>query len=348
MKRVRPRIQNPYTNRAGIRNADEFFGRSAELRSIYTRICGEQCIYLVGERRVGKSSVLNALDFSVERRRFDVPEDLVFVQLDMQFIAGCTEELFLEYLLAETSEKLGISAGEPSRRSLQRMAKELGQSRRLVLLLDEFSVLVSNPKISQDLLEFLRAWSARFRIVLVGAFREASTQRIEESDSTGSPFLNIFDKVYIGPLLPEDARDLVEGPAEGVGVPFDEYEIQWIFELAGYLPLFLQIACYYLLELKWMGIQGEEARTRLERDFLFEAQPHFQYLLDALSEHERGAVVAVAAGRATTPDLERELIKKGILVQKDGKVRIFSRLFPSVPRSQVRPSRAGFLNAILE
>src|SRR5215472_17742550 len=113
-----PRIQNPYTNRSGIRNQEEFFGRAKELRSIYTRICGEQSLYLVGERRIGKSSILNALDFPDERQRFEIPDHLVFTHLDMQFIAGCTEELFLEYLLAEISEKLGVSPGEPSRQSL--------------------------------------------------------------------------------------------------------------------------------------------------------------------------------------------------------------------------------------
>jgi AAA+ ATPase superfamily predicted ATPase len=348
MSAIRPRIQNPYTNRTGIRNQDDFFGRAKELRSIYTRIRGEQSLYLVGERRIGKSSILNALEFPVERQRFEISDDVVFAQLDMQFIAGCTEDSFLEYLVAEISEKLGTSPGEPSRRALERIGRDLGRDRRLVLLLDEFSVLVHNPNIPQDLLEFLRSWSARFRISIIGAFREASLQTISESKSTGSPFLNIFDKIYVGPLLAEDARDLVEMPAASVGIQFEEEEIRWVFELAGYFPLFLQMACYHLLELKYSGIHGAEGRTRLERDFLYEVRPHFDYLFDALPDQEKNAMALVAEGGATTEDLERELVKKGLLVQKDGKTRIFSQVLPIVLRAYTRSSKKGLLSAILE
>jgi AAA+ ATPase superfamily predicted ATPase len=348
MSAPRPRIQNPYTNRMGIRNQDDFFGRSKELRNIYTRIRGEQCLYLVGERRIGKSSILNALDFPVERQRFEIPEEVVFAQLDMQFIAGCTEELFLQNLLAEISEKLDISPMEPSRQSLERIAKGLGSNRRLVLLLDEFSVLVHNPNIPQELLDFLRAWSARFRISIIGAFREASLQTISEGSSLGSPFLNIFDKIYIGPLLAEDARDLVEMPAASVGVQFEEEEIRWVFELAGYFPLFLQMACYHLLELKYSRIRGAEARTRLERDFLYEVQPHFDYLFDGLPDQEKNALLLVAGGRAAPEDLQKELVKKGLLVQEDGKTQLFSRVLPTALRSYAKSSKKGFLSAILE
>jgi hypothetical protein len=220
-------------------------------------------MYLVGERRVGKSSLLNALDFPVERQRFGIPDELLFAHLDMQLIAGCDETVFLEYLLEEISEKLGSTAGPPSRRALDQIAKRLGRDQRLVLLLDEFSVLVHNPKIPPDLLEVLRSWSSKFRVSIIGAFREASLQKITDGGSSGSPFLNIFDKIYIGPLLPEDAKDLVETPAASIGAPFEDAEIEYIFDLAGYLPLFLQMACYHLLELKSSKVRGKEIRTRL-------------------------------------------------------------------------------------
>jgi len=45
---------NPYGNRAGIRRAEDFFGRSRELTEIYSLIIQSHFVSLVGERRVGK------------------------------------------------------------------------------------------------------------------------------------------------------------------------------------------------------------------------------------------------------------------------------------------------------
>ena len=214
-------LQNPYVNRSAIDSETDFFGRIAELRSIYSRVTGGQSVYLIGERRVGKSSILNALDFPTQREEFGIPGDYVFTKIDLQFLSGCSEETFLACLQNSMSDVLDIPLQSPDRRGMELAARNAKKSgRRLTILLDEFDVLVNNPRISGGFLGFLRSWSAMFKIPFVGAFKEGSTQRLAEDDKTGSAFLNIFGSVYVGALDEDDARELVTIPARAVGVEF--------------------------------------------------------------------------------------------------------------------------------
>ncbi|HOT02427.1 MAG TPA: ATP-binding protein, partial [Acidobacteriota bacterium] len=53
--------QNPYLDRVAIRDIHRFFGRRREVTRIFSRIgaARPQSVSVVGERRIGKSSLLN-------------------------------------------------------------------------------------------------------------------------------------------------------------------------------------------------------------------------------------------------------------------------------------------------
>src|SRR5215471_18537554 len=76
---------NPYLNRTAIREDRDFFGRRREMATIFSRIEARepQSVSIVGERRMGKSSLLRAL---LRRRTefLDRPDEFIFVHLDLQ------------------------------------------------------------------------------------------------------------------------------------------------------------------------------------------------------------------------------------------------------------------------
>src|SRR5215468_7640113 len=87
---------NPYLNRTAIKDDRGFFGRSRELATIFSRIdAGEpQSVSIVGERRIGKSSLLRAVSRRKERllRR---PDEFVFAYLDLhEKVHGDTSHFF--------------------------------------------------------------------------------------------------------------------------------------------------------------------------------------------------------------------------------------------------------------
>lgn len=332
-------FNNPYTNRGTIRSPEDFFGRTEELRNIYTRIQGGQSVSLVGERRIGKSSLLNALEF--ERDEYEVSEQFCFVPIDNQYIINCTERRFQEYLLSRISEVGEISVGDPSRRSLLKAAEDLrNKERQLVVVLDEFDVLIHNPQIPIEFFSFLRSWAIQSQVTFVVASREGSIDHVAEDDKTGSAFLNIFGTVYVGPMLKDEAEDLVRIPSESRGVEITDEEVEFVLDLAGYFPLFVQIACYHLFNFK---LSGQVNLHNLERNFAYEATPYFMgYFLKRLSEAENETLQSLVVGGDVTnsPGLT-ELIRKGIVLESEFKPRIFSRIFsglikpPETSRSAV-------------
>ena len=80
-------MRNPYTDRTGIRDINCFYGRKQELSRIYSRIGAPnpQSVSIVGDRRIGKSSLLNFIYHEENRKQYlDQPENYIFVLMDLQ------------------------------------------------------------------------------------------------------------------------------------------------------------------------------------------------------------------------------------------------------------------------
>ena len=107
---------NPYRNRSAVTEPDEFIGRMGELTDLYQRILQGMSVSLVGERRVGKSSLLNALTF--KRLEYGVPEHLRFVLLDMQSMDGCDEHTLLVRLLDLIEDETDVRCGDGARQDI--------------------------------------------------------------------------------------------------------------------------------------------------------------------------------------------------------------------------------------
>ena len=52
------KMHNPYTSRSMVKNIEYFFGRAEALETIFGNIGSCQHTSIVGERRIGKSSLL--------------------------------------------------------------------------------------------------------------------------------------------------------------------------------------------------------------------------------------------------------------------------------------------------
>lgn len=62
---------NPFTNRSMIKQENEFVGRERELTDILARIRNGNPVSVIGERRIGKSSLLYHLYLTGYRRLGD-------------------------------------------------------------------------------------------------------------------------------------------------------------------------------------------------------------------------------------------------------------------------------------
>ena len=117
---------NPYTNRGTIRNPQEFFGREREVRRIFSRISSShpQCISIIGERKIGKSSLLYFIDHEETRRKWLKDEEsYVFVLIDLQERAcEMSFSAFFKFIFRALADQLGDCLVTLDRQQLERSA----------------------------------------------------------------------------------------------------------------------------------------------------------------------------------------------------------------------------------
>jgi serine/threonine-protein kinase len=321
-------IQNPYSDRTALTSADTFFGRTKELSDAYNRLFDGMSVALVGERRMGKSSVLSALRFPEFRSAFGVPDNWCFAYMDAQSIGHCTEEELINHLLRRMKRTCDqVTWHHPSREAL-RGAFELlhGYTQRLIILIDEFDLLTTNPDIRPDFFGVLRSISAEFEVPFVVAFKESNLDNLVSAEDVGSAFLNTFVSLFVGPFQPEESRQLVITPAARLGIEFSNAEVERVLDLSGYFPFFIQIACYYLFDAKQRGLSVD--LETLDERFIVDATQHFRYLTSCLTAREKAALKAFMTG--ATPDSRglEQLMLKGILIrEQNGTVRMFSSIY---------------------
>jgi hypothetical protein len=339
-------LSNPYTNRKAILNPEDFFGRERETRDIYARTVKGESVSLVGERRMGKSTLLRAVNFAGERERFGIPESFHVAYVDMQYVGHCSEDELLEYVCLQLEEATGIpgeGAGRGRLKHLMRAAR--AQRLHVVLAIDEFDILLGNPAIPGDLFSLFRSLAGDFGLAYAIASREGSIEPLAAKHELGSSFLNIFATINVGPFDLPAARDLLIEPARREGVTFDDTEMKWAFALAGYHPFFLQIAAYHLFRLKFEDLAPTERLRQLRRDFLFEAKPHFDDLQSRLTVAEREAIAGLEAAESPPQGpvgrVVQSLVRRGILMEDrhvPGGARLFSLAFADFLAASEPPS----------
>ena len=93
-------VRNPFFNRHRITDPAYFFGRQRELERLYSAIATHQCVSLVGERKMGKSSLLTRLSHAETLRSFGFdPALYLFVYFDLEGLASARRDDFWLELL---------------------------------------------------------------------------------------------------------------------------------------------------------------------------------------------------------------------------------------------------------
>jgi hypothetical protein len=319
-REVKPKeevIPNPYSRRSAISVRHEFFGREKEMTEIFQLLEQQQSIALIGERRAGKSSILNAIDFL--RRESKLSEDVRLIFVNCLYAEESPEQRFIKHMLYQITSALKIDKLPPERDSLIDAAEDArSRGYTLVILMDEVDVIVDNPKIPKDLFSFFRAWSENYRIPFVVTSREGKIEPLLRFTSVGSPFWNSLKTVYVGPFTHAETLNLTLTPAYLSGQPFTDEQVEWIHAHGGHHPFFTQIAAYAVFG------QPKLNPERWHAAFMMEASQHFEYMLDVMEEKQCDALAEFLHGAPLSPRMKSDLLLKGILIEDYGEPPPFS------------------------
>jgi hypothetical protein len=333
MEPMRSGRSNPFFHRGPIRGRSYFYGRELETGQLLSLLNNGQSASLVGQRRIGKSSLLFHIRTPEILAQHGIrPENILLVYIDCGGLSGLDQPELYRVLLEEVADTLvdsQVQAEWPAGhladqapmtyRRFERALRELArQNWRLVFLLDEFDLMSSNPQLDPDFFSGLRALAARYPVAYVTASKAPLLELTYSNRSTlSSPFFNIFATLRLGLLSEDAARDLLAGLAAKEGVQFDQRTLDLLLDLAGRHPLFLQIAGYHAFEIQATreGPLTDEDRSELRRQFMTSAAGHLGYYWQNLRLEEQQILATLPSSGTQRPDLIRRLTDACLVVQ---------------------------------
>ena len=336
-----PHFSNPFFNRQRITDPAFFFGRAAHIEALYSAVVTRQCRSLVGERKLGKSSLLTTIGQPETLRRYGLdPQRQLMLYFDLEGMASAHVDDFWIEVLDALSVRLPPSAGDLI--SAVRHAADDGQVRfmnvrRLLrrvrdagldvtLCLDEFESLARNAHFEPDFYGELRSLAGELGLVYLTASKQSLYElTYEHSDTLSSPFFNIFSELPLGLMSEEESRGLLAGLASQGGAAFCDDEMAFALSLAGTHPFFLQIAGFHLYESPGCGKpRAMEGYQQIRKRFLAEAEDHYRYLWSQLSNTQQLALAHLS--QASEP-VVRLLKQKALLKNRDEEPAPFSPTF---------------------
>jgi hypothetical protein len=242
-----PFRRNPFIAGSWVRGED-FFGRAPLIRDLLE---GERhSVWVIGARRLGKTSLLKELEYRVQRSR-ETPFVALYWDLQGSGDArGLAETLLSSVEDSEAFRRASDVAVEdmeslPVADMLATLVRRTVRSGwRLLLLVDEAEELLVVGRSDSGVLARLRRVLSRGRDVRTVMTATRLLARIEEeAKMPTSPFLQGFiPPVYLTPLQPDECRLLL---ARG-GFPADEVDL--VLQRTACHPFLVQLLASRLFE----------------------------------------------------------------------------------------------------
>ena len=277
-----------------------FFGRDQEIKTI-TQALPRTDFALVGNRKIGKTSLLHRIERTLERSGECVP-------ISLNFQAVRDYATLFDTLAQET----GFSPAGPTPRAFSGLIARLRRQhpdRMPVLLIDEVDdMLAFDARHDHALSKVWRtlAFAGACRFVFVGS--RILAQALRDADS---PFFNFPQEIRLGFLLPDKARAVISGPMDELGVELEPQQplLDRILDLSSCHPNLVQFICEQLIE----RISGRGQRRILisDLDTVVTSGDFADYYLDTLwgqaEPLERAVTLLGDPAGFTMPDIETAL-----------------------------------------
>ena len=315
-------IFNPYS-RLPVHEDAMFFGRTQErLRVVECLRSRQPSIWLIGQKRVGKTSLLLHLkDHELPARGF-MP---VFVDFQLMGHLARTN-LFFEvanavYTSLSADVRLGAVGAplrslfdtDPARQLIDYLGsvQNLLGARRLVLLMDEFSRLTDTYLLGQLDGALFDRWRAMMHatqgagigyvVVMQQQTCDTLVQHLQQNpDDPSWRLMDVGERLHLRPLQEDDVRRLIEWPMRN-HLEYTPAIVDQMAVLSGGSPFLIQAFCHSLV--MHMARQQRQQITpedveAVRREFM---QPqdhtfaHMTEMLRGISNHVAGILARLAS-----------------------------------------------------
>jgi hypothetical protein len=288
-------MHNLFFNRGSINDPAHFFGRTQEMRYLCDLLRHGQSVAISGARRIGKTSLLFhvAAPQVMQEHNFD-PDPIEWVYLDGQALDG----LAAEWLYGAINRELGYEAETLAYTDLVERLRDLtAHGRHLIIVLDEFELFAANPQFQPQVFRRLRGLTSRFSVQFLTASQQPlASLSLNTGEGISSSFFNIFAPLHLGLLQDHEAIEMLQTLSERGGQRFDGETLDFLLELVGPHPLYLQVAGFRAFAALQDGGLTSEARALVVEHVRADLEGHLRYAWDNLSAEEQYALSALPLG----------------------------------------------------
>ena len=317
-------MRNPFIAGSWVKG-ENFFGRQSLLREILEG--DREALWVVGARRLGKTSLLKELEYRVHQSSQSPWAPLYWDLEGSADARGLADSLLGSIEDSEAYRRAaGIAVEDVEGLSVTEMLtalvrRTLRSGFKLLILIDEAEELLTVLRQDPVVLPRLRRIFQKgpdLRVVLTSTRRLA---RVDQAALDTSPFLQGFSPpLYLTPLQPEDARALL---ARG---RFASEDVERILERTGGHPFLVQLIASRLFE-------SQDVTATLE--------PTERFVLEEVArEQTRSLREIAAAARLIEDDAEPILFglrMMGYLTTDGSRYRVGNWFFERWLRRTVMP-----------
>lgn len=351
----RETARNPYLNRMMIKRREDFFGRALEIKRIYARLNATPpgSVSVVGDRKIGKSSLLNYIySRSSRHQHLEQSDKTVMIFLDLQQQKNMSMESFVKTLLGiadiELRGRVDIRDCALNLDGIRDLVQRLDHAAyRIAILLDEFEAVTTNPNFNLEFFSFLRFLANHYSVSYITSSARDLQVLCHTKEISDSPFFNIFSNMRLTAFQRHEAEELVRLPSERVGKPLGPH-LETILDMAGLFPFFIQMACSHAIEYLEDHPEAQQPDfDDVRRRFYEEAKLHYRYVWDGFDSHERSTILRVSR-RKNMPDALQhvlaELQNRHYVEIDGGRSQLFSSTFDEFVRTEgAREEKAPLL-----
>ncbi|MCP4579789.1 MAG: hypothetical protein GY846_26255 [Deltaproteobacteria bacterium] len=335
---------NPYIVGEAVHDPEMFFGRDILMQDIFQSLKSNS-LCLTGERRIGKTTMLEHLEKSAQKPLFSF-----FCNLE-----GVKEGLFFSRIMQSLINKIeadfkdgpaGLSLFEKDRETyddvdfeddietvLNWLKAAYDPRVSIIMCLDEIDATqrFSNETHS-SLRNVFQTYQGKIRLAAAGVSIHRGSWRLPTS-----PWYNFFEFINIEALDSASAAKLVINPVKGF-YKFDSGAVDFILSKTDHKPFYVQRICKKVIS----RILDEKRRTVTQKDAIevyndlirLELNREFEKFWEELSAGLRQRIVQTASDETlrTSKDHEAELMNNQynyghrVMIILDGKIR-FSTVF---------------------
>ncbi len=316
--------QNPYVSGNALRgNSPVFWGRDQILYEICAKLRRPDkpaCVSVTGERRMGKSSLLNQIFQTLA-----VEENLITLYGDAQNWNQAGQEIFFSHLHQAVCAALSIdSPGNVQDYPAFRDFVAAHAARyRFVLIIDEFEAMSNNPSFDSGFFSNLRALGSdsQYSFAYLLSSRRPLQELCKQHDQiAASSFWNIFGIPHVlGLLQAKEAGLLIQLPLQrslqGSSMKNQNSVLQW----TGCHPAMIQMVMSSIWDSLQGGFKPDPARIKMGLLLYFKDLWHHR------APKEWEVLIKLAAGqKAVTNSALVDLQQRGLVTQNG---LLFSPLF---------------------